>query len=191
MRPGGGLLVVVALLATLTSCGRHAAIRQDPVLPPPVARSAPTQPEPACADGLRFTTEGGDAASGLRVMSVEVVNCGTEPVQLNGHPQVRLLDERWQPLDVSVLPGSGGIAQVGGFDDPPQPITVRPGERARSAFLWRNTHTTTGPPQVGSHVDIAAAPGGAWQSLVPVSPARDINIDLGNTGRVGVRAWYR
>ncbi len=191
MRPGGGLLVVVAVLATLTSCGRHAAVRHDPVLPPPVARSTPVPSEPVCAGGLRFTTDGGDEASGLRVLSVEVVNCGTEPVQLNGRPQVRLLDERWQPLDVAVLPGSGGIAQVGGFDDPPQPITVRPGERARSAFLWRNTHTSFDPPQVGSHVDIAAAPGGTWQSLVPVSPARDINIDLGSTGRMGVRAWYR
>lgn len=128
---------------------------------------------------------------GLRVMSVEAVNCGTQPVQLNGYPHVRLLDEQWQPLDVEIISGSGGIAQVEGFDDPPQPITVQPGERAKSAFLWRNTHTSMDPPQVGSHVDIAAAPGGAWQTLIPVSPDARINIDLGSTGRIGVRAWRR
>ncbi|MGZ3143293.1 DUF4232 domain-containing protein [Lentzea chajnantorensis] len=181
---------MVTALVALASCGRHTALRQEPVLPPPALTTA-APAEPACTGGLRFTTSGGDAATGLRVMAVEVVNCGTEPVQLNGHPQVRLLDERWQPLDVAVLPGSGGIARLEGFDDPPQPITVQPGERARSAILWRNTHTTLDPPQVGSHVDLAAAPGGAWQSLVPVAPERSINIDLGSTGRIGVRAWYR
>lgn len=92
------------------------------------------------ATGLRFTTGYTDAATGLRVMSVEIID------------------------------GSGGIATVEGFDD---------------------AHTSADPPQVGSHVDIAAAPGGAFQSLLPVSPERDINIDLGSTGRLGVRAWHR
>ncbi|WP_154697452.1 DUF4232 domain-containing protein [Lentzea guizhouensis] len=191
MRPGGGVLVVTALLAVLASCGGQAALHQEPMLPLTPAPTTPSPSEQPCANGLRFTTNGGDAAMGLRVMSVEVVNCGTQPVQLNGHPAVRLLDERWQPLDVAILPGSGGISRVDGFDDPPRPITVQPGERARSAFMWRNTHTTLDPPQVGSHVDIAAAPGGAWQSLVAVAPEQNINIDLGSTGKLGVRAWYR
>lgn len=194
MRSGGRILVLLAALVGLASCGTHAAIRQvplpDPVVPQQVSLVTPT-PEPSCDTGLRFTTNSTDAAMGLRVMSVEVFNCGTQPVRLDGYPQVRLLDERWQPLDVEILAGSGGISRVDGFDDPPQPITVQPGERARSAFMWRNTHASMDPPLVGSHVDIAAAPGGTWQTLIAVSPESRINIDLGSTGRLGVRAWYR
>ncbi len=194
MRSGGRILVLSAALMGLVSCGTHAALRavplQEPVDPKPVSLVTPTS-EPPCDTGLRFTTNGTSAAMGLRLMSVEVVNCGTQPVQLNGYPQVKLLDEQWQPLDVQIIEGSGGISRIDGFDDPPQPITVQPGERAKSAFLWRNTHTSIDPPQVGSHVDIAAAPGGTVQTLIPVAPETHINIDLGSTGRMGVRAWYR
>jgi hypothetical protein len=193
MRTGGRILVVLAALAGLAACGTRPEVSPipEPAGARPISLVTPAAQEPSCDTGLRFTTGFTDAAMGLRVMSVEVVNCGTQPVQLNGYPQVRLLDEQWRQLDVEIVEGSGGIASVGGFDDAPQPITVQPGERARSAFMWRNTHTSVDPPQVGSHVDIAAAPGGTWQSLLPVSPEKGIFIDLGSTGRMGVRAWHR
>jgi hypothetical protein len=124
-------------------------------------------------------------------MSVEVANCGAEPLQLNGYPQVKLFDEQRAPLDVAILEGSGGIASLEGFDDAPQPITVQPGESAKSAFVWRNTHASADPPQIGKHVDMAAAPGGTWQALVATAPEGRILVDLGSTGRLGVRAWYR
>ncbi|MCP2199411.1 Protein of unknown function (DUF4232) [Lentzea flava] len=185
--------MVLAALAGLAGCGARPDVRPlpEPAGAQPVSLATPTSGEPSCATGLRFISGYTDAAMGLRVMSVEVVNCGTQPVELNGYPQVKLLDEHWQPLAVEIINGSGGIAVVGGFDDAPQPIVVQPGESAKSAFMWRNTYTSDEPPQVGSHVDIAAAPGGAVQSLLPVSPQRDIHIDLGSTGRMGVRAWYR
>lgn len=147
--------------------------------------------EPLCDNGLRFTTGGTGAATGLRVMSVRVTNCGSEPLQLNGYPQVKVLDAQHGQLDIAVLEGSGGIAAVEGFDDAPQPITVLPGETAKSAFVWRNTHASADPPLVGKHVDIAAVPGDAWRPLVATSPESGILIDLGSTGRIGVRAWYR
>lgn len=147
--------------------------------------------EPLCDNGLRFTTNDTSAAMGLRVMSVEVSNCGTEAAQLNGYPQVKVLDEQRAQLDVAVLEGSGGIAAIEGFDDAPQPITVQPGETAKSAFVWRNTHASEEPPLVGEHVDVAAVPGGAWQPLEATSPQGRILVDLGSTGRIGVRAWYR
>ncbi|SER07434.1 DUF4232 domain-containing protein [Lentzea albida] len=173
MRSGGRILVVVAVLAALAG-----------------ATGAQASEEP-CDTGARFTTNGTSAAMGLRVMSVEVTNCGSEPLQLNGYPQVEVLDAGRVPLDVAVLEGSGGIAYLDGFDDAPQPITVQPGESAKSAFVWRNTHTSVEPPLVGKHVDIAAAPGGVRQPLVATSPQSSVLIDLGSTGRMGVRAWYR
>jgi hypothetical protein len=159
-------------------------------VPQPIALSTPTTGEPSCDTGLQFRTTTSDAAMGLRIMGIEVFNCGTQPLELNGYPQVKLLDEDWQPLDVQILDGSGGISRVDGFDDPPQPIVVQPGERAKSAFMWRNTNTSIDPPLIGRHADLAAAPGGTFQALL-TSDGRNLYIDLGSTGRLGVRAWYR
>lgn len=159
--------------------------------PSSVPTSVPSSAPPSCDTGLRFTEVGGDSAMGLRIRGIEVVNCGAQPLELNGYPQVKLLDEQWQQLDVQILDGSGGIASVEGFDTPPQPITLQPGERAKSAFMWKNTNTSIDPPLVGRHVDIAAVPGGTWQPLVPMPPGDDFHVDLGSTGRMGVRAWYR
>jgi hypothetical protein len=193
MRPGGGILVLLAVLTGLVACGSRpeASSIPEPAVARPISVTTPETEPQSCDTGLRFTMGSTDAAMGLRVMSVEVVNCGTQPVVLNGYPQVKLLDEQWQQLDAEIVNGSGGIASVEGFDDAPQPITVPPGERASSAFLWRNTNTSIDPPQVGAHVDITATPGGPWQSLLPVSPERGILIDLGSTGRMGVQAWHR
>src|SRR5687767_10670018 len=193
MKPGGRILVLLVALAGLAACG--ARPDAPPVPEPggarPISLSTPTSDEPSCATGLRFVTGYTSAAMGLRLMSVEVVNCGTEPVELNGHPQVKLLDEDRQQLDVEIINGSGGISRVDGFDDAPQPIVVQPGESAKTGFLWRNTHASIDPPQVGKHVDIAAAPGGTFGQLLEASSERNINIDLGSTGRMGVRAWHR
>lgn len=160
----------------------------QPVVARPISLSTPTSGEPSCDTGLQFRAGSTNAAMGLRVMAVEVVNCGTQPLELNGYPQVKLLDENRQQLDVQILDGSGGIAAVEGFDDAPQPIVVQPGERAKSAFMWKNTNTSVEPPQIAGHADIAAAPGGVFQPLL--TSGNDLFIDLGSTGRLGVRAWH-
>lgn len=185
--------MLVAVLTGLAGCGVRpdASSLPEPEVAQPISLITPAAAEPACDTGLRFTAGFTEAAMGLRVMSVELVNCGTQPLELNGYPQVKLLDEQWRQLAVEILEGSGGIASVEGFDGAPQPITVQPGERAKSAFLWRNTNTSIDAPLVGSHADIAIAPGGPWQSLLPASPGKDLHIDLGSTGRLGVRAWHR
>jgi len=175
MRHGGKVLAATAVLAGLVASGPAVQASEDP----------------GCAAGVRFTSNYTEAASGLRVMSVEVANCGAEALQLNGYPQVSLFDVERQPLDVAILEGTGGITILDGFDDPPQPITVQPGETAGSAFVWRNTNTSLEPPQVAKHVELATAPGAVQQPLIAVSPQLSIHIDLGSTGRMGVRAWYR
>ncbi|HEX8868750.1 MAG TPA: DUF4232 domain-containing protein [Lentzea sp.] len=193
MRTGGRILVLLAALTALVGCG--ARPEPAPVSQPDVARpislNTPESAEPSCDTGLQFRTTTGDAAMGLRILGIEVFNCGTQPLELNGYPQVKLLDEHWQPLDVQILQGSGGISSVDGFDTPPQPIVVQPGERAKSAFMWKNTNTSVEPPLIGSHADIAAAPGGTVQQLLTTPAGKDLYIDLGSTGRMGVRAWYR
>lgn len=185
--------MLLAVLAGLSGCG--ARPEAPPVPKPeaarPIALVTPAAGEPSCDTGLQIRSGFTDAAMGLRIMAIELVNCGAQPVELNGYPQVKLLDERWQQLDVQILQGSGGISSVGGFDTPPQPIVVQPGEQAKSAIMWKNTNTSVEPPQIGSHADIAAAPGGTFQSLLTTPADKDLFIDLGSTGRIGLRAWYR
>lgn len=185
--------MLVAALVSLVGCssGADALPDWEPEVARPISQTTPSSAAPSCGTGLRFTEVSGDSAMGLRVRGIEVVNCGAQPIELNGYPQVKLLDEQWQQLDVQILDGAGGIALVEGFDIAPQPITLQPGERAKSGFIWRNTNTSIDPPLVGRHIDIAAVPGGQWQSLVAMPPGEDFHVDLGSTGRMGVQAWHR
>src|SRR5687768_12280452 len=118
MKPGGRILVLLVALVGLAACGARpdAPPLPEPAAARPISLSTPASDEPSCATGLRFVTGYTDAAMGLRLMSIEMVNCGTQPVELNGYPQVKLLDERWQKLDVEIINGSGGISRVDGFD---------------------------------------------------------------------------
>lgn len=172
MRRGGRILVLLTVLAGLSGGTTVSA-------------------EPLCDNGVRFTEVGGDSAMGLRIRQVEVLNCGTEALQLNGYPQMQLLDEDRQPLTVDILEGSGGISSVPGFDAPPQPITVPPGETAKTAFMWKNTNTGEVPPQLARYADMAVAQGSTWQELAPWQGSTTLHIDLGTTGRMGVMAWHR
>ncbi|WP_281240973.1 DUF4232 domain-containing protein [Actinopolyspora mzabensis] len=173
---------------------------------PPVgeASTPPSNPTTtAAADcpetGVRLTTDLVEVAMGLRLMHVELVNCGDRPHTLNGYPGVRVLDEQRRALDVRVERGSADIATVEGFDTPPEAITVRPGERAEAQLMWRNTHASTNAAQVGKYLKIAPAPGRPWQPVIPVGRERnspdqerdEITINLGSAGELGVRAWYR
>jgi hypothetical protein len=56
--------------------------------------------------------------------------------------------------------------------------------------MGKNTTTSVEPQQTGSAVDVAAAPGGTFQPLLTTPPSKDLFIDLGSTGRVGVLAWH-
>ncbi len=103
-----------------------------------------------------------DAALGLRFQAVDLVNCGTEPYDLNGYPAVTVLA------------------------DPPQPLTLQPGERATAGLLWRNTLEDPEKAQTGVFLDIAAAPGDPTQRLEPTYV-----LDFGTTGTLDVTAWQR
>jgi hypothetical protein len=166
-RTGVAALAAGALLVACT-----------PQAPPPV------DPGP-CPSGALLTAPFSEAASGLRVLRVELTNCGTEPYTVLGHPSVRLLDADRAPLDVTITPGSSGISTVPSFDAPPQPVVLRPGERAVSGLLWRNTNTDpTVEPVTGEFLDLAPADGDPRHVVTPDAP-----IDLGTTGELGVAPW--
>jgi hypothetical protein len=133
------------------------------------------------ASGLRAGVGGTSAASGLRVLTVSVTDCGTKSRTVSGYPQVRVLGYDTRPLTVDVHHGASVTTAI---DDPgPTTVTLGPGQSATAVLAWRNTVTeSTVAAQTGGLLEFTV--GGARQNL----PA---TIDLGNTGKLDVTAWRR
>ncbi|WP_316778419.1 DUF4232 domain-containing protein [Streptomyces sasae] len=149
------------------------------------ADEAPDKTGACPSSGVRLWADDGDAAMGLRVVGLHLQNCGERDYSLDGYPQLSLLDEDHRPVDgIRVLHGGAAVAMGTGYDEPPAPLTLKPGETALSGLIWRNT-TLAGSTAVNvPYVRVLAKPGA---DLVMVTP----ELDLGTTGRLGVGAWKR
>jgi hypothetical protein len=156
----------------------------------------PTPPPPCPEPGVRIYLAGEDAAMGLRFISVGMINCGTKPVDVNGHPGVRVLDKDKQPEPVTAANGTQGITTDDQIDAPPKPLTLQPGEKAMSGLIWRNT-TLDGKAITGTYFEVTPLPGAPAQIFLPTRhddlsggpvPA---TIDLGTTGKLGVGPWSK
>lgn len=154
-------------------------------------RSVPADETPSAAgpcpeSGVRMYADQGDAAMGLRVVGIHLENCGTGTYRLDGRPRLQLLDGGHEPVEgVRVLQGGSGIASGTGADAPPRPLALRPGERARTTLVWRNTvELGAGDPVNAPYVRIWARPGAAPVTVVT-------ELDLGTTGKLGVGAWQK
>ncbi|MER5195462.1 DUF4232 domain-containing protein [Streptomyces sp. NPDC002755] len=146
------------------------------------AAEAPAEAGVCPPSGIRVSADDGDAAMGLRVVGLALENCGQRDYTVDGYPQVSLLDEDHEPVDgVEIFKGSGGISTVTGFDDPPRPVTLKPGERASAGLMWRNT---TGS---GTAVDVPYVRVRATSDAAPVMVTP--HLDLGTTGKLGVSPW--
>ncbi|OKJ13633.1 DUF4232 domain-containing protein [Kitasatospora sp. CB01950] len=158
------------------------AVRITRVRSVPTAE-APSQGGPCPASGVRLYADQGDAAMGLRVVGLHLVNCGTSPVTVDGYPQVQVLDEQHRPVDpLQVLKGGAAIATGTGADAPPQRIVLGTGEGARSTVVWRNTNDAASDPVNAPYLRVRATPDAAPVMVTP-------ELDLGTTGRIGVGAW--
>lgn len=164
----------------------------------PPTSSTPTLTELECTpEGVGFSVASTEAAMGLRVLTLEMVNCGEKPLVVNGYPSIRLFDEEHEPIAVTVGQGSSGVATVPDFDTPPQEVVLQPWEKVRSGLLWRNLVTdATVNATTAVYLEAASAAGKPWQDVPMVTPdpmggARTVDIDLGNTGALGVEAWKK
>lgn len=147
---------------------------------------APLPKRAACpAEGVRITAGPVNPAMGLRAMELTLENCGTRVHRVEGYPVLRLLDEDQQQVTgVSVVHGSGGIATVTGFDEPPRPVSLEPGETASAGLLWRNTVTGTEGATGVPYLSVQARTGALGHLVTP-----DGGLDLGTTGKLGVGPW--
>lgn len=180
-------MLTIAAIGSLALTGITAApslADDDPNLPSGVL-SAATRATTGCPpEGFAITAGPVDAAMGLRVMSIDLLNCGEEPYTVQGYPIIRVLDDDQQPLDVSILEGTAAIA--GGIepsDGPPQPVTADPGEHILAFVAWRNTVTDVSPI-TGHYLEVAPANGQSPQTVTPNG-----GIDLGTTGRLATGPW--
>ncbi|MEU3662731.1 DUF4232 domain-containing protein [Streptomyces sp. NPDC032940] len=148
------------------------------------AEEAPVPAGSCPASGLRLFADDGDAAMGLRVVGLHLENCGNRPHSLEGYPALQLLDEELEPVDgIRVVRGGEGVALLDGFDAPPRPVTLRPGESARAGLMWRNT-TQFGEAVNVPYVRLRERDGSAPVVVAP-------GLDLGTTGKLGVSAWRK
>ncbi|GAA4949377.1 DUF4232 domain-containing protein [Actinoplanes utahensis] len=184
--------VVPVLVASLAGCARPVS-RPDSSAgrPSGPAITLPGQVTPSATavtcppEGVRFEVGEGDAAMGLRVLGIKLINCGSETYRLNGYPAVRPLDEDLTKLKVRILHGVTEITGTMPWDGPPKPVTLEPGQQAGTAVAWRNTYDDVRQPPVRvEFLDIAPLAGRPSRIVDPRG-----GLDLGSTGRFGVSAW--
>ncbi|MFF1592948.1 DUF4232 domain-containing protein [Streptomyces sp. NPDC058286] len=148
------------------------------------AGEAPAEPGTCPASGIRVSADKGDAAMGLRVVGLHLDNCGKRDYTVEGYPLLELLDDDLGPVDgIEVLDGSGDITTGVGPDEPPRPITLKPGESATARLVWRNT-TEAGTAVNVPHVRVRAKAGADPVTVTP-------HLDLGTTGKLGVTPWAK
>ncbi|MEU0659785.1 DUF4232 domain-containing protein [Streptomyces lavendulocolor] len=176
LRAGAALL---ALAALAVGCDDETG---DAALPERITAS-PAPPAAGCpASGVRVEAGTTEAAMGLRALGLVLHNCGAEPFRVSGYPEVAVLGERGEALEVTVREGSN-------VDSTARPSTflLAPGQRARASAVWRNTVTRTDVVATnGTHLRVTPGAGAAAQT---VAPADGGPLDLGNTGTLEVTPW--
>lgn len=175
--------VVMDELPSRPSGAAHVRIGKVRSVP---ADEAPSDKGTCPSSGVRVYADDGDAAMGLRVVSLHLENCGTRTHRLNGYPQLQLLDEGHKPVNgVKILHGGSAIAAGTGADGVPQPLDLKPGERAYAGLVWRNTVTASVDDPVNvPYVRAWEKPGAAPVMVIP-------ELDLGTTGKIGVGPWKK
>lgn len=148
------------------------------------ATEASSASGPCPASGLHVYADQGDAAMGLRVVGLHLVNCSKRPYELDGYPELELLDHGHDTIDgVRILHGTEQISTGIGGEGPPAPVVLKPGEAALTTLAWRNT-TQFGEPVDAPYVRVRPRPG---DRPVMVTP----ELDLGTTGKLGVGPWRK
>jgi hypothetical protein len=155
--------------------------------PPPVTATPAPILRPACRPpGVKIMISRADAASGLRVVTVWLENCGTRPYTVDGYPSLRILDRSGRPTPrIAVYQGLGNVTHVPDYDGPTRRVTLRPHGRVTALIAWRDLVTRTDVNATfGDMFELAATPGDPVHRLTNGG-----RIDVGNTDKVAVSPW--
>lgn len=147
-----------------------------PVPAPGASPAAPGGPPPCPPSGLVVTQGVQDGALGRRFTTLLLTNCGSTSHEVNGYPEVTLLDAEQQPLDVAVIQGTDFVEASG-----PQPLGLAPGDSVLAGMTWRNL-VEGGTPVTSTFIAVAAVPGDAPQVMA-------MAVDPGTSGEVEITAW--
>ncbi|WP_406450096.1 DUF4232 domain-containing protein [Streptomyces sp. NBC_00876] len=148
------------------------------------ADEAPATTGACPPSGVQVTADRGDAAMGLRVVGLHLVNCGSTAYRVNGYPGLQLLARDREPVTgVRILHGTDAISTGIGGDATSRPVTLKPGESAYANLAWRNT-TGAGEAVNAPYVRVTPKPGAAAVTVTP-------ELDLGTTGKLGVGPWTK
>jgi hypothetical protein len=146
----------------------------------PVAEVDPVEPategaeEPACFEGgFHVTVTQGSAAMGVRSSGIELVNCGTEDIEINGYPVIEI-----PGVDVAVRQGSDTLQDPG-----PTAITLAPGDSVSAGMLWTN-RVEAGDVVDATEISVGYAEDSPLETVTP-----EASIDLGTTREIEVTAW--
>jgi hypothetical protein len=149
-----------------------------PTEPTEPAESGSEEPAaPACPEaGFQVTVTQGDAAMGIRSGGIELVNCGTEDIAIDGYPVIEI-----PGVELDVREGSDTLQDPG-----PTPITLAPGDSVSAGILWRNRVESADEGDVvnATEINVGYAEGSPLVAVTPEAP-----IDLGTTRELEVTAW--
>jgi hypothetical protein len=167
------ILPLTAVLVAAAACSSSPSPRPAPA---PTA-SASTVATPTCPPpGVLITADRGDAAAGYREISLHLTNCGTGDYTLQGRPQITVLDDKQQPLKVTIGTSIHYTAD-------PRRMTLKPGEGAMAVLSWHGI-VTDGEVQTGAALEVAPVKGAPGQVVTLLAP-----MDLGTTGKLDTSAW--
>ncbi|MFF5288374.1 DUF4232 domain-containing protein [Paractinoplanes globisporus] len=166
-------ILPLAAVLVMAACTSAPSPDPAPTTAPPSASAAPA----TCpASGVLITADRGDAAAGYREMTLKLTNCGSTAFELQGRPDIVVLDENRQPQKITVGASIHYTAD-------PRRMTVKPGTGAMAVLSWHNT-VTTGTTVTGAFLSVAAVKGAPRQIVTLPAP-----MDLGTTGRLDTSAW--
>lgn len=162
------------------------ALRIDPSgLPSPVpspssSTAVPGRQGRGCpASGVRFGTGAGDAAMGLRVLTLTLTNCGKRPYEVDGYPEiVAVLGPEGAPIDgVRIVRGTDEVPMAPA-DPGPKAFTLRPGGSARASLYWRMA------AEEGAYLRVSPRKGRDAVTLPLPDP-----LDIGPENTLGASVW--
>ncbi|MGC9536308.1 DUF4232 domain-containing protein [Streptomyces sp. UG1] len=185
IEPGRTVKSTVVMKETTVQAPKVSSVEVVEVRSVPTAEAS-TASGPCPESGVHLYADEGNAAMGLRVVGLHLVNCGTATYRLDGYPKLELHDEDHDTVDdVRILRGTDRISTGVGGSGSPQPVVLRPGEAAEAELAWRNTtELGVGDPVNAPYVRVWAKPGARPVMVVP-------ELDLGTTGKLGVSPWEK